>query len=104
LITRYLLLVQTNEELMSQLKENQQKRQVFEEQVFPLMTHLPLQGKSLSEKLHFLEGFAEEMEKVRFAQDYQADGYLKQQLRELKTKQQEALTRIQPLLIRYRIL
>jgi predicted Rdx family selenoprotein len=31
------------------------------------MTHLPLQGKSLSEKLHFLEGFAEEMEKVRFA-------------------------------------
>ncbi len=52
----YLLLVQTNEELMSQLKENQQKRQVFEEQVFPLMTHLPLQGKSLSEKLHFLEG------------------------------------------------
>ena len=53
LITRYLLLVQTNEELMSQLKENQQKRQVFEEQIFPLMTHLPLQGKSLSEKLHF---------------------------------------------------
>lgn len=104
LITRYLLLVQTNEELMSQLKENQQKRQGFEEQVFPLMTHLPLQGKSLSEKLHFLEGFAEEMEKVRFAQEYQADGYLKQQLRELKTKQQEALTRIQPLLIRYRIL
>ena len=99
LITRYLLLVQTNEELMSQLKENQQKRQGFEEQVFPLMTHLPLQGKSLSEKLHFLEGFAEEMEKVRFAQEYQADGYLKQQLRELKTKQQEALTRIQPLLI-----
>ena len=44
------------------------------------------------------------MEKVRFAQEYQADGYLKQQLRELKTKQQEALTRIQPLLIRYRIL
>ena len=43
------------------------------------------------------------MEKVRFAQEYKADGYLKQQL-ELKTKQQEALTRIQPLLIRYRIL
>jgi hypothetical protein len=40
----------------------------------------------------------------RFAQEYQADGYLKQQLRELKTKQQEALTRIQPLLIRYPVL
>ena len=32
------------------------------------------------------------MEKVRFAQEYKADGYLKQQLRELKTKQQEINT------------
>ena len=53
LITRYLLLVQTNEELMSQLKENQQKRQVFEEQIFPLMTHLPLQGKSFPKSYTF---------------------------------------------------
>jgi uncharacterized protein YhaN len=100
-ITRYLLLVNTNRELEQQLKEDQARVAAIVEQTEPLALHLPLHNKPLKERMAIIYKFADQMERIRFSQEHQADAYTRQTMRELKEKQQDVLETARPLLRRF---
>ncbi|MTD41949.1 AAA family ATPase [Erwinia sp. CPCC 100877] len=100
-ITRYLLLLNTNQELEQQLKNDQARVIAITEQTEPLALHLPLAGKPLKERMTMIHKFADQMERIRFTQEHQADDYARQTMRELKEKQQNVLETAGPLLQRF---
>jgi uncharacterized protein YhaN len=100
-ITRYLLLLNTNQELEQQLKADQARVAAIVEQTEPLALHLPLHSKPLKERMVIIYKFADQMEKIRFTQEHQADAYTRQTMRELKEKQQAVLETARPLLQRF---
>ncbi|MGX7201975.1 hypothetical protein BCR22_05375 [Enterococcus plantarum] len=102
-ITRYLILRNTNQELEHQLKEDQKRVTVLAEQTERYTARLPIAGTSLAERIRVISNFADKMEKVRFAQEYQADAYSRQTIREVKEKQQQVIDQARPLLQRFQI-
>ncbi|WP_430606779.1 hypothetical protein IGJ55_003049 [Enterococcus sp. AZ170] len=102
-ITRYLILLNTNQELELQLKEDQRQVTKLAEQTERYTAHLPIAGTSLAERIRVIGNFADRMEKIRFAQEYQADAYTRQTIREVKEKQQQVLDQSKPLLQRFQI-
>ncbi|PZL72456.1 hypothetical protein CI088_10555 [Enterococcus plantarum] len=102
-ITRYLILRNTNQELEHQLKEDQKRVTVLAEQTERYTARLPIAGTSLAERIRVISNFADKMEKVRFAQEYQADAYSRQTIREVKEKQQQVIDQARPLLQRFQL-
>ncbi|OJG74850.1 hypothetical protein RV12_GL002267 [Enterococcus quebecensis] len=102
-ITRYLILINTNQELEHQLREDQKRAAELAEQTERYTARLPIAGTSLGERIRVIGRFADKMEKVRFAQEYQADAYTRQTIREVKEKQQQVLDQARPLLYRFQI-
>ncbi|WP_086314451.1 hypothetical protein A5821_002022 [Enterococcus sp. 7F3_DIV0205] len=102
-ITRYLILLNTNQELENQLKEDQKRMTKLAEQTERYTARLPIAGTSLGERIRVISNFADKMEKVRFAQEYQADAYTRQTIREVKEKQQQVTDQARPLLHRFQI-
>ncbi|MHC5227865.1 ATP-binding protein [Enterococcus sp. LJL99] len=102
-ITRYLILVNENQELVNHLAENQKLVTNLLEKTEPYLTKLPITGKSLKERLAIISDFADQMEKVRFAQEYQSDNYTRQTLKEVKEKQAELVKKYQPLLRKFQL-
>ncbi|MBO0421297.1 ATP-binding protein [Enterococcus plantarum] len=102
-ITRYLILRNTNQELEHQLKEDQKRVTVLAEQTERYTARLPIAGTSLAERIRVISNFADKMEKVRFAQEYQADAYSRQTIREVKEKQQQVIDQARPMLQRFQI-
>ncbi|MEI5993711.1 ATP-binding protein [Candidatus Enterococcus mansonii] len=102
-ITRYLILIKTNQELEHQLKEDQQRVADMSQQTDRFTAILPIAGTSLADRIRVISEFADRMEKVRFAQEYQADAYTRQMIRELKDKQQQVIEQGQPLMRRFQI-
>lgn len=103
-ITRYLILINTNQELHQQLKEDQQRVAQVTEQTERYTVRLPIAGSTLAERIRTIEHFADKMEQVRFAQEYQADAYTRQTLREIKEKQQHVIEQAKPLLRQFNIM
>ncbi|MGX7264601.1 ATP-binding protein [Enterococcus crotali] len=102
-ITRYLILINTNQELEQQLEEDQRRVAKLAEQTERYTARLPIAGAPLAERMRVISSFADKMEKVRFAQEYQADAYTRQTIREVKEKQQQVLDQSRPLLQRFQI-
>lgn len=102
-ITQYLILINTNKELASQLKANQEKLAEVKELTESFIAWLPISRKSLKERIERIHHFSDQMEKIKFAQEYQADAYLRQNVRELKEKQYDLLETSNPLLSQYQI-
>lgn len=102
-ITRYLILITTNQELEDQLKEDQKRIAELTEQTTRYRARLPISGTSLAERIRVISRFADRMEKVRFAQEYQADAYTRQTIREVKEKQQQVIDQADILLYRFQI-
>lgn len=102
-ITRYLILLNTNQELEHQLKADQDRVAELAKQTERYTARLPIAGTSLAERIRVLSNFADRMEKVRFAQEYQADAYSRQSIREVKEKQQQVMEQAKPLLQRFQI-
>ncbi|WP_207694785.1 hypothetical protein DOK67_0000713 [Enterococcus sp. DIV0212c] len=102
-ITRYLILINTNQELEHQLHEDHRQVAALAEQTERYTARLPIAGTSLAERIRVISNFADKMEKVRFAQEYQADAYTRQTIREVKEKQQQVIDQAQPMLRRFQI-
>lgn len=102
-ITYYLILVNTNKELEEQLQENQAELEEVKQLTEAFIAWLPIARKPLKERIETIHRFSDQMEKIKFAQEYQADVYLRQNIRELKEKQHHLLEDIQPLLLQYQI-
>ncbi|MGX7150048.1 ATP-binding protein [Enterococcus ureasiticus] len=102
-ITRYLILLNTNQELEHQLKEDQKRVTKLAEQTERYTARLPIAGTTLAQRIRVISSFADKMEKVRFAQEYQADAYSRQTIREVKEKQQQVIDQARPLLQRFQI-
>ncbi|OJG93412.1 hypothetical protein RV15_GL000014 [Enterococcus silesiacus] len=102
-ITRYLILIKTNQELEYQLQEDQKRVTAISEQTKRFTTKLPIAGMSLAERMRVISEFADKMEKVRFAQEYQADAYTRQSIRELKDKQQQVIEQGRTLMHHFQI-
>lgn len=102
-VTRYLLLLNTNKELLNQINENQEQLKEVKELTEHFFAWLPISRKPLKERIETIHHFADQMEKIKFAQEYQADAYTKQGIRELKEKHHDLLNDIQPLLEQYKI-
>lgn len=102
-ITRYLLLINTNQELENQLAADQKHVTAFTEKTQRFVPRLPIAGATLAQRIQVISDFVDEMEKVRFAQEYQADAYTRQSIRELKEKQQQVVEQGQTLLRRFQI-
>ncbi|WP_348921050.1 ATP-binding protein [Enterococcus rotai] len=102
-ITRYLILINTNQELKHQLEEDQKRVAKLAETTERYTAQLPIAGTSLAERMRVISSFADKMEKVRFAQEYQADAYTRQTIREVKEKQQQVSDQSRPLLQRFQI-
>lgn len=99
----YLAQLQTNKELQQRQLDLRQKLMQQEQRFEFLAEWLPLQEKSLSDKLRILEQFAKEMEQIRFAQTYQENTVLQQRIHETQKQQQQLLTQQQSLLEKYRL-
>lgn len=102
-ITRYLILLNTNQELEHQLKEDQKRVATLAEQTERYTARLPIAGTTLAQRISVISSFADKMEKVRFAQEYQADAYSRQTIREVKEKQQQVFDQARPLLQQFQI-
>lgn len=102
-ITRYLILINTNQELEHQLEADQKRVAKLAEATERYTAQLPIAGTSLAERMRVISNFADKMEKVRFAQEYQADAYTRQTIREVKEKQQQVIDQSRPLLQRFQI-
>ncbi|OJG23387.1 hypothetical protein RU98_GL001882 [Enterococcus caccae] len=102
-ITRYLILINTNQELEHELEKDQKQVAKLSEQTERYTGRLPIAGASLAERIRVISNFADKMEKVRFAQEYQADAYTRQTIREVKEKQQQVVNESSLLLQRFQI-
>ncbi|MGM0219332.1 AAA family ATPase [Enterococcus sp. AZ126] len=102
-ITRYLILLNTNQELEHQLKADQNRVTILIEQTERYTARLPIAGTSLAQRVGAISSFADKMEKVRFAKEYQADAYSRQTIREVKEKQQHVIDQASPLLQRFQM-
>lgn len=102
-ITRYLILVNENQGLVSHLAENQKLMTNLLKKTEPYLTKLSISGKSLKERLMIISDFADQMEKVRFAQEYQSDNYIRQTLKEVKEKQTDLIKKNQLLLQKFQL-
>ncbi|MFD2307020.1 ATP-binding protein [Enterococcus termitis] len=102
-ITRYLILINTNQELEHQLLEDQQQMAELAQQTERFTARLPISGRPLAERIALISHFVDQMEKIRFAQEYQADAYTRQTIREVKEKQQLVNEQAVPLLRRFQI-
>ncbi|MBP2099392.1 ATP-binding protein [Enterococcus rivorum] len=102
-ITQYLILINTNKELTNQLKENQKNLEEVKQLTEKFIAWLPISRKPLKERIEQIRHFSDQMEKIKFAQEYQADAYSRQTIRELKTKQHDLVEEIRPLLKKYGI-
>lgn len=102
-ITRYLILLNTNQELEHQLKADQNRVTILIEQTERYTARLPIAGTSLAQRISAISSFADKMEKVRFAKEYQADAYSRQTIREVKGKQQHVIDQASPLLQRFQM-
>ena len=102
-ITRYLILLNTNQELEHQLKADQNRVTSLIEQTERYTARLPIAGTSLAQRIGAISSFADKMEKVRFAKEYQADAYSRQTIREVKEKQQHVIDQASPLLQRFQM-
>ena len=103
-ITRYLLLINENQELTQHLTKNQEQVTYLIKQTELYVTKLPIIGKTLKERITIISNFANQMEQVRFAQEYQSDNYTRQTLREVKEKQATLVVSHQLMLHKFRIL
>ncbi|MGC6770467.1 AAA family ATPase [Enterococcus sp. LJL51] len=103
-IKRYLLLLQTNQELRRQLADNQEESDQWLKQTERYVNWLPIVGKDLGTRVAILSDFSDEMEQLRLRQGNQEDIYRKQALKEIKSKQQDVLETARPLLYQYQIL
>lgn len=102
-ITRYLLLVNENQELVNHLAEDQKQVANLMKQMEPYLTKLSIVGKPLKESMMLINDFADKMEKIRFAQEYQSDNYTRQTLKEAKEKQANLVEEHQPILNKFQI-
>ena len=102
-ITRYLILRNTNQELGHQLTEDQKQVSAFAERTERFTVRLPITGSGLGQRINVISDFADRMEKIRFTQEYQADAYTRQSIRELKEKQQQVVDQGRPLMLRFQI-
>lgn len=103
-IKRYLLLINTNQELKRQLEEDKGTADQWLRQTERFVSWLPIVGKGLAERVSIVSDFADEMEQIRFSQGNQIDIYTKQSLKEIREKQQRVLEDAHPLLYKYQIL
>lgn len=102
-ITRFLLLQKTNQELEQQVVQQQKQVTAMVQQTEPLSERLPIASSPLSQRMQTIQAFADRMEKIRFAQEYQADTYTQQSIREINEKQRQVTDAIHPLLYKLKI-
>ena len=102
-ITRYLILVNENQELINHLAKNQNKVTNLMQQTAPYLTILPIMDKSLKERVTIISDFADQMEKIRFAQEYQSDNYTRQTLKEVKEKKADLVMKHETLLRKFQL-
>lgn len=102
-ITRYLILINTNEELEQQLLEDQKRMAEIAQETERFTARLSISGTPLAQRIQIISRFVDQMEKIRFEQEYQADAYTRQTIREVKEKQQQIDEQLTPLLHRFQI-
>lgn len=90
--------LQTQHTLQLEKQQLREKILHYEGEFQFLEDWLPLQQKTVTGKIQHLETFVKEMEQLRFAQTYQQNTMLKQQINETKRKQKELLEQSQTLL------
>ena len=76
-------------------QEIQEKLQQIDQKFEFVKEWLPIQDKTISEKMAMLSRFIQEMEQMKFARSYQQNTLLKQEINQLKKKQKVMDTRIQ---------
>ncbi|XFE28237.1 hypothetical protein Q5Z34_16075 [Listeria innocua] len=68
-------------------QEIQEKLQQIDQKFEFVKEWLPIQDKTISEKMAMLSRFIQEMEQMKFARSYQQNTLLKQEINQLKKKQ-----------------
>lgn len=102
-ITRYLILINTNQELEQQLLDDQKRMAEITQQTERFTARLPISGLPLAGRIQIISQFVDQMEKIRFEQEYQADAYTRQTIREVKEKQHQVDEQLSPLVHRFQI-
>ncbi|MGM0126097.1 hypothetical protein IGI37_003498 [Enterococcus sp. AZ194] len=90
-VTQYLEGLQEQQKIREKNRQQQQQLDKWAADCQFLQEWLPFQEKSLSEKMAIINQFAKEMEQLKFAQSYQQNTLLKQQMNQVRRKQKEAL-------------
>lgn len=97
-IDNYRRLLEEQTQRLSEMTQIKNRLRSYQESAQFLENWLALGGKSVIEVFELVASFAEEMEKVRFAQTHQASQQTRQAIKEVKRKQKELQTSLQPTL------
>lgn len=90
-ITHYVEMIQVQQRIHKRALAHQMQLDELEADCQFLKEWVPIQDKSLAEKMQLINQFAKEMEQLKFAQSYQQNTLLQQQMNQLRRKQKEVL-------------